>query len=108
MLSASEAPPVKTTSARVDAQRLRGRGARVVQTAARLAPGPVRLGGVAEVLAQERLHRLPGLVADRRGRRVIGVDAHARSLRSLRGGLARDRQPELGQLLGRQRPRARP
>ena len=28
------------------------------------------------MLAQEGLHGLPGLVADRRGRRVVGVDAH--------------------------------
>ena len=61
-----------------DAQRLGCRRARGVQAAPRLATGPVRLRGVAEVLAQERLHRLPGLVGDRRGRRVIGVDAHAR------------------------------
>ena len=80
MLSASEAPPVKTTSALRDAERLGGLRARRVEAAPRLAPGPVRLRGVAEVLAQEGLHRRPGLVGDGRRRRVIGVDAHARSL----------------------------
>ena len=64
----------------LDAER-RGRArARGVQPEAGVPAGPVRLRRVAEVLAQERLHRLPGLVADGRGGGVIGVDAHDRSL----------------------------
>ncbi len=80
MLSASEAPPVKTTSAGRDAERARGGRARGIEAAAGVAPRPVRLRRVAEVLAQVRLHRLPGLVRDGRRGGVIGVDAHVRTL----------------------------
>ena len=113
-LFASVPPEVKTISRGSAFRRLRDALVRLVERGPGLAPERVRGRRVAELLGEERQHRLERLGAERRRRGVVEVDRHRpglyagrrvtpvlRAVRNvLRAALERERDARLGRLAG--------